>query len=558
MKRELTQLLKQAYEAAVSDGALQPLASFPPIALEIPKIQSHGDFSTNLAMTMAAFQKRSPRDVAGIIVNYLNDEKCLLSKMEVAGPGFINFFIARHRWYRVLKTIHEQGAGYGTSQTGKGLRIQVEFVSANPTGPLHVGHGRIAAVGQTLATILKAAGYNVAKEYYVNDSGRQIRTLGQSVFVRYRQLMGQRLNLPADAYQGDYIRDLARVILENEGDRLLAVPEEEAIEHCARFAANDILSGIRDDLTAFGVSFDTWFSEQSLYDAGHVEAVIEDGLARDMMYERNEALWFRTSSFGDEKDRVVVRGNGRTTYFASDIAYHKNKFDRGFDRIVDIWGADHHGYVPRVSASIEALGYDKKRFRVLLVQLVNLLRGGKPVAMSTRAGEFVTLKQVIDEVGRDAARFMFLLRHYDSPLEFDLELAKKESNENPVYYVQYVHARISNILKKAAERGYTRIAWAEDFPDLINLPEEMDLIKVMARYPEVLELGARLMEPHRIPFYLKELAAAFHAYYHDRERHQVVGEDAGLSAARLYLVSAVRMIIRNGLTLMGVSAPENM
>jgi arginyl-tRNA synthetase len=309
---------------------------------------------------------------------------------------------------------------------------------------------------------------------------------------------------------------------------------------------------------AFGVSFGRWLSEQSLYDSGAVEAVIQDLKSRDIIYEHDGALWFRTKDFGDEKDRVVVRANGLTTYFASDIAYHKDKFERKFDRILDIWGADHHGYVPRVSASIQALGYDKDRFQVLLIQLVNLLRDGKPVTMSTRAGEFVTLREVIDEVGRDAARFLFLLRHYESPLEFDLELAKKQSNDNPVYYVQYVHARISNILRKAEERGYKDIDWHDDFSSILTLPEEIHLIKLMARYPEVVARSASLMEPHRIPFYMKELAAAFHAYYHDRNKHKVVSDDAKLSAARLYLVSAMRITIRNGLALMGVSAPERM
>jgi arginyl-tRNA synthetase len=336
------------------------------------------------------------------------------------------------------------------------------------------------------------------------------------------------------------------------------LPGEDAITLCARFAAERILSGIREDLAAFGVFFDNWFSEQSLYDSGTVQSVLQECQTQGHVYENEGALWFRTRDFGDEKDRVVVRANGVTTYFASDIAYHKDKFARNFDRVVDIWGADHHGYVPRVLASIRASGYEEDRFRVLLVQLVNLLRGGNPVAMSTRAGEFVTLREVIDEVGRDAARFLFLLRHYESPLDFDLELAKKETNENPVYYVQYVHARISNILKKAQERGYRDISWDEDYVESIQLPEELDLIKLMAQYPEVVSQSAALMEPHRIPFYLKELSGAFHAYYHDRSKHQVVSDDAKLTAARLYLVSAIRIIIRNGLGILGVSAPESM
>ena len=558
MKEKLHRLLQQAYESAVSAGQLEPVDPAPSIVLEIPRAQAHGDYSTNLAMTMAASQKKAPRVIAQTLMNHMEDPAGLISRMEVAGPGFVNFFVADHRWYEVLRAVHEAGQAYGTVRIGEGQRLQVEFVSANPTGPLHVGHGRCAAVGETLAAVLKAAGYEVEKEYYVNDSGRQILTLGRSVFVRYQQRLGKQLDFPEDGYQGDYIQDLAQALLDREGERLLDLPAEEAVTHCARFAADRILDGIREDLAAFGVTFDRWFSEQSLYDSGAVHDVIENHRARDIIYERDGALWFRTERFGDEKDRVVVRANGLTTYFASDIAYHKDKFERKFDRIVDIWGADHHGYIPRVSAAVQALGHNKEQLQVLLVQLVNLLRDGKPVTMSTRTGEFVTLKEVIDEVGRDAARFMFLLRHYDSPLDFDLELAKKESNENPVYYVQYVYARISNILRKAAQRGYDDVCWADDFPGLINLPEEMELVKLMSRYPEIIEQSARLMEPHRIPFYLKALAGAFHAYYHDRNKHQVVSDDARLSAARLYLVSGIRNIIRNGLTLMGVSAPEVM
>lgn len=558
MKDKLALLVQHAITSAQAAGHLHSVDPALTIAVDTPKITEHGDFSTNIAMTMAASQKKAPREIAGIIMDHIEDSDGLLSKMEVAGPGFINFFVARDKWYEILKTVHDKDEAYGTSQLGLGKRIQIEFVSANPTGPLHVGHGRCAAVGETLAAIFKAAGYDVEKEYYVNDSGRQIRTLGESVFIRYQQLLGKTIDLSEDGYQGDYIRDLARLLLDQEGERLMDLPEEEALTLCARLAADRILTEIREDLVAFGVSFDSWFSEQSLYDAGAVQDVIQECKGQGGVYEHEGALWFRTKDFGDEKDRVVVRANGLTTYFASDIAYHKHKFERGFDRILDIWGADHHGYIPRVAASIQALGYDESRFQVLLVQLVNLLRGGKPVAMSTRAGEFVTLREVIDEVGRDAARFLFLLRHYESPLDFDLELAKKESNENPVYYVQYVHARISNILRKAEERGYTRISWDDDFPERINLEEEIALIKLMARYPEVVGQSALLMEPHRIPFYLKDLAGAFHAYYHDRDKHMVVSDDARLSAARLYLVSAIRIIIRNGLSLMGVSAPEIM
>jgi arginyl-tRNA synthetase len=558
MKEALGLMVQRALTSAFAAGHLRPVEVLPSIALETPKIASHGDYSTNIAMAMASHQERPPQEVANIIIDHIEDADHLVSKTEVAGPGFINFFIARGKWYEILKTVHEKDKAYGTSEIGLGKRVQIEFVSANPTGPLHVGHGRCAAVGDTLAAILKAAGYETEKEYYVNDSGRQIFTLGQSVFLRYRQLLGEIIEFPTDSYQGDYIKDLAQELIASQGRGLLELPEEEAVSICAKFAADEILAGIKKDLATFGVSFDRWFSEQSLYDSESVQAVIQDLRSRDIVYEHEGAEWFRTQNFGDEKDRVVIRANRATTYFASDIAYHKDKLERRFDTIIDIWGADHHGYMPRISASIQALGYDKEKCQFILVQLVNLLRGGKPVAMSTRAGEFVTLKEVMDEVGRDAARFIFLLRHYDSPLDFDLELAKKQSNENPVYYVQYVHARISNILKKAQQRGYKDIFWHEHFSELINLPEEIQLIKLMARYPEVIAQSARLLEPHRIPFYMQELAGAFHAYYHDRSKHQVVSDDHRISAARLFLVSAIRIIIRNGLALMGVSAPETM
>lgn len=558
MKHQLNELVIKALTNAVSSGQLEAAGIPSQVAFEVPKTESHGDFSTNVAMTMAAVQKMKPHDIAKIIMEHIDDNSQILDNVKVAGPGFINFFISRKKWYEVLQSIHRQSADYGRSELGKGQRVQVEFVSANPTGPLHVGHGRCAAVGDTLARVLAAAGYEVQKEYYTNDTGRQISTLGRSVFFRYRQIFGQEVEFPSDAYQGDYIKDIAKQVIDREGDRLLNLAENDAISICAQFASGDILAGIRTDLEAFGVSFDCWFSEQSLYDSGAVQKAIDNLRSRDIAYEQDGALWVRTSNFGDEKDRVIVRQNGATTYFASDIAYHKDKMERGFDRVIDIWGADHHGYVDRISASIQAMGFDKHRCQVLLVHLVNLLRDGKPAAMSTRSGEFVTLKEVIDEVGRDAARFLYLSRHYESPLDFDLEVAKQQSNDNPVYYVQYVHARISNILRKAGERGYKGAEWNEIFALKLGLPEEVSLIKLMSRYPEVVATSALLAEPHRIPFYLKELAGAFHGYYHDRNKHQVVGDDRELSMARICLVAAIRTIIKNGLDLLGVSAPESM
>jgi len=554
MKKELQKLIYNATTAALNNGDLNS-SEFPPVEIEEPKVEAHGDFSTNFAMVMASLQKMAPRKIAEAITANTEDTEGILLKTEIAGPGFINFFIDPKAWLPVLDEIHEKDDAFGHSDMGKGETVQVEFVSANPTGPLHVGHGRGAAVGDTVGNIFSACGYDVQKEYYINDSGRQIRTLGLSVYLRLNAMAGYPVEFPEDCYQGEYIRDLAEAIRKESNEDVTQLPEEEAIDRCARFAAERILDGIRKDLDAFGVHFDRWFSEQSLYDEGLVASTISGFKDRNLIYENDGALWFRTSEFGDEKDRVVVRSNGQTTYFASDIAYHKNKFERGFDRVIDVWGADHHGYIPRMTAAVEASGTDRNSFQVILVQLVNLLRGGEPVAMSTRAGEFVTLRDVIDEVGRDAARFIFLTRHYESPLDFDLELAKQKTNENPVYYVQYVHARISSIMRKAAERGISRPGKSDQNLALLTTPEDIQLIKTLARFPETLQAAARMMEPHRVSYYLMDLASGFHAYYN---KHRVLTEEPDLTQARLNLILAVQNVIRNGLRLLGVSAPDRM
>jgi arginyl-tRNA synthetase len=379
--------------------------------------------------------------------------------------------------------------------------------------------------------------------------------LGRSVYLRSCQLLGQDVDFPEDCYQGDYIKDLARSVIDEKGGDFITGDTEAAIAYCARFAADTIITGIRNDLDAFGVRYDEWFSEQSLYDQGHVDRVLEDLKARRLVYADDGAWWFNTSDFGDEKDRVVVRRNGQTTYFASDIAYHQNKYQRGFERVIDVWGADHHGYIARVRAAVEATGHKKDQFEVILVQLVNLLRGGQPAAMSTRAGKFVTLADVVDEVGRDAARFIFLTRDYESPLDFDLEVAKQKSNDNPVYYVQYVHARIASILRKAAGQGINRVGWRPEAGLRLNTAEDVRLIKSLAIYPEVVRAGALALAPHRVAFYLMELASQFHAYYN---KHRVLGEDDELTHGRLCLVLAVKNVIRNGLNLLGVSAPDQM
>ena len=554
MKQKIKNLIIDAITCAYEKGDFSE-KSVPEIEVEVPKITSHGDFSTNIAMVTASIQKMPPRKIAETILKYIKDPDRILAKTQIAGPGFINFFINTLSWHSVLRKIHQEDVVYGASNIGNGRKIQVEFVSSNPTGPLHVGHGRGAAVGDSVANILRFCGYDVQKEYYINDSGRQINTLGQSVYLRYRELMGEIIQFPDECYQGDYILDYAKEIIELKGQALLDQDEDQSIFFCARFAAERIIKDIRKDLMDFGIEFDNWFSEQSLYDTGKVNAVIEDFKEKNIIYEKDGALWFKTTSFGDEKDRVVVRKNGQTTYFASDIAYHMDKFERGFHRVIDVWGADHHGYIPRVTGAIEASGLNRDRFHVILVQLVNLLREQVPVAMSTRAGEFVTLNEVVQEVGRDAARFIFLTRHYESPLDFDLELAKKKTNDNPVFYVQYVHARISSISRKSRERGLYELEWDETTAVMLQEPEEINLIKTMIRYPEVVEDSAKYMEPHRITFYLMDLASSFHAYYN---KHRVLSDDPLLSKGRLYLVLAVQKVIRNGLSLLGVSAPDRM
>jgi len=555
MKQTLKKLILAAAQSAHSAGEL-PSGEVPEFVVEVPKVKSHGDFSTNLAMTMARQQKMAPRRIAEILLSHVDDSAGLVAKNDIAGPGFINFFLNTSAWIPVLREVHLKDERYGESSVGRGRRIQVEFVSSNPTGPLHVGHGRGAAVGDSIANILAICGWDVQKEYYINDSGGQIQTLGRSVYYRIKELVGETIDFPEECYQGAYIRDLAQQVIDEYGPDFAGRNDDDAIMICARFAAFKILDGIRADLETFGVVFDRWFSEQSLYDSGKVDEMIASFKKNGRIYAKDDALWFNTTDFGDEKDRVVERSNGQTTYFASDIAYHQEKYERGFERVIDVWGADHHGYIPRVSGAIQASGYQKEQFDVILVQLVNLLRAGEPVTMSTRAGEFVTLNEVVDEVGPDAARFIFLTRNSDSPLDFDLELAKQKTNDNPVYYVQYVHARIASILRKAEEQGSNSLA----DPDEVSLarieaPEEIDLIKLLDRYPEVLVRSAGLMEPHRVAYFLMDLASAFHTYYN---KHKVLGEDAQLTIGRLYLVRAVQKVIRNGLGLLGVSAPDRM
>ncbi len=557
MNKKIKEILVGAARRAFENGLLNSDV-LPDMEIEVPRHENHGDFSSNVAMVSASVQKMAPRKIAEALVAHLDDPHGIIEKCEIAGPGFINFFLAPSSWHPFIAVVHEKNYGFGALEMGKGKKVQVEFVSANPTGPLHVGHGRGAAVGDAVGNILAFAGYDVQKEYYINDSGRQIRTLGLSVWLRLCETLGRKITFPDDCYQGEYIREIASEILEHQGSDIAEKEEAKGVQVCARYAADKILKGIQEDLAAFGVTYDQWFSEQSLYDSGRVQAMIEMFREKEVIYEKDGALWFSTETFGDEKDRVVVRQNGITTYFASDIAYHMEKFERGFDRVIDVWGADHHGYINRINASIDASGRSSDQFDVILVQLVNLLRGGTPVAMSTRAGEFVTLKDIVDEVGRDAARFLFLSRSYDSGLDFDLELAKQQTSENPVYYVQYVHARIAGIMLKAVEQGILKtneVDWPHIDVSCLTQAEEIKLIKTLAAFPEAVEKSAASLHPHVIFTYLMTLASTFHGYYN---RHKVITDDTTTTLARLCLVGAVKKVIRNALALLGVSAPERM
>jgi arginyl-tRNA synthetase len=514
-----------------------------------------GDYATNIAMILSKILGLKPRELAERLVRRMSLNEKLIQKFEIAGPGFINFTMSFDFWIDVLKRVHSRKKMYGCFERADKPRILIEFVSANPTGPLHVGHGRGAAVGDSMARLLRTRGYNVETEYYVNDAGNQMKILGMSLLLRYRELLGKPTDFPSDHYQGDYIVDLARELIGTTlGEQLKTLAEKEALPLASGYACKRILEGIQDDLRVFGVSFDRYFSERSLYAEDAIKKALNELSKRGKLEDREGAIWFKMSGEEDEKDRVLVRASGEPTYFAADVAYHKNKFDRGYEKLVDIWGSDHHGYVPRVKASLEALGYQPDQLKVVLVQFVNLIRDGKKISMSTRSGEFVTLRDVLDEVGTDAARFFFLTKRSDSHLDFDLDLAKKQSRDNPVYYVQYVHARIVGIFRIALERDVD--ADIAD-PDLsaLELPEEKGIMKLLGDFPDMLAEAAETMEPHRITFYLLELSELFHAYYHD---NKVLTEDDRIRKTRLYLVEAVRQVIENGLTILGVTAPDRM
>ena len=560
MKDILYEIVDSAVKSYLADKNLVPENNSNWV-VETPRRPEHGDYSSNVAMVLAKTVRMPPQKLAGELIEYLGDSKAYVEKVEIVPPGFINFFLNKNVLLENLRNVIRLGERYGRSETPVGKKIQVEFVSANPTGPLHVGHGRGAALGDALANVLEAAGWEVSREYYVNDVGRQMDTLGRSVFYRYLEAAGKDVSFPEDHYQGDYIRSLAEEIREADGDRWLESAEEEALPRFRDHAKEQILEGIKQDLDDFGVRFDVWFSEAQLYEKNTVETILDDLEKKDFVYKKDGAKWFRSSRFNDEKDRVVVRSDGRTTYFASDIAYHADKYGRGFDTVIDIWGADHHGYVPRMKAIAGALGRDPESLQLLLVHLVNLSRDGVPVAMSTRAGQFATLREVLDEVGVSAARYIFLMRNAESPLDFDLELAKRQERENPVYYVQYAHARICSILREAVQRGI-ELPEPED-ADLSNLAmtEEWDLVKLLVSYPDVLQSSAARLEPHRLTFFLDSLASGFHSYYNlgwMDPAARVICDDAEVTRARLLMARALKTVINNALGLLGVEAPEQM
>jgi arginyl-tRNA synthetase len=591
LKQEIEQLLMQAVRG-LQAGGLLPEDIDPKIVVERTRQKEHGDFASNLALMLAKAAGKPPRELAEELVRAL-PASSIVSKTEIAGPGFINFFLESGAQLNVIDQVLDQGENYGRSTVGAERNVQVEFVSANPTGPLHVGHGRGAAYGATVSNLLAAVGFRVHREYYVNDAGRQMDILATSIWLRYLDLAGEEVVFPVNGYKGDYIWDIAATLHRENGDAyrhpidtvMQGVPEDaqpnddkdlasqkkEAhidalIGRAKSLLGTDghrrvldlgldvILGDIRQDLEEFRVTYDDWFSERTLTESGAVKLCLDRLQQSGHVYEKNGALWFRSTDFGDEKDRVVVRDNGQATYFASDIAYHMDKLERGFERVIDIWGADHHGYVPRVKAALAAIGDDPSKLDVLLVQFAVLYRGGEKVQMSTRSGEFVTLRELRKEVGNDAARFFYVMRKCEQHMDFDLDLAKSQSNDNPVYYVQYAHARVCSVFRQLKEKG---LAYDKDAADhaLLNEDHEQALITALSRYPELIENAALAHEPHQVAQYLRELANGLHTYYN---AHTFLVDDDAIRNARLNLVAAVRQVIANALGLLGVSAPESM
>jgi arginyl-tRNA synthetase len=553
VKERLSEEIKSAIQDAMATDDLE-LEEIPEIMLEVPREEAHGDYASNIAMVLAGQAQMAPRDIAQIIVNNL-EEIDLISKLEVAGPGFINFHLNNDCLYEIIERILEAGEEYGKSNFGQGKKVQVEFVSANPTGPLHVGHARGAVVGDILGNIMAEVGFDITKEYYINDAGNQMDLLGKSVALRYQELSGEEVELPENAYQGDYIKEIAEEILEEVGEDYLDNAEDEDYHFFREFAYQQLLSNIKRDLVGFGVEFDNWFSERELHRQNKISKVVDELKADDHIYKKDGALWFKSKSFGDDKDRVVIKDDKAPTYLAADIAYHHNKYKRGFEEVINVWGADHHGYIERMKGVVEALGYDRDMLRVIIVQMVTLLRGGEQISMSKRSGNFVALKDVVQEVGKDAARYFYIMRSTDSHLDFDLELAKEESTENPVYYIQYAHARICSILEKVVAQGLVLEDLAKVNLNKLNKEVELDLIQELANYPEELEKSAESRSPHHMARYAYDLAAKFHSFYN---KCHVLIEDEELMEARVKLLLATKQVLCNLLKVLGISSPESM
>ena len=551
IKSQLKTILEQCFERGVKEGKWSSNGSGK-YTVEVPKREGQGDFSTNMAMVLAGIEKRNPRELATAISEYLAEESHFIDRIEVAGPGFVNIYVKLARWHEVISEVTNQQDDFGTSQIGEGKRVLVEFVSANPTGPLSIGHGRQAILGDTIARLLEKTGHSVYREYYYNDAGRQMRVLGESTRARYLEELGLDVAFPEDGYQGDYIREIAAALIAKHGDSL---KDHTDITVFKEKAEEIIFKNISATLKRMDIVFDNYFNEQSLYRDGHIDSVVAELREKGLVYEQDDATWFKTTAFGQEQDRVIIKSSGEPTYRLPDIAYHREKFRREFDWLIDIFGADHIATVPDVLAGVKALGFDETKVQVLLHQFVTLTRDGKQVKMSTRKATFVTVDELLDLVGVDVARFFFMMRKADSQLEFDLGLATKESQENPVYYVQYGHARLCSILRQADEKGIRLTAFADIDQTLLDQPEDLVLLKSMASFPGLIGDAALDLAPHRVIFYLIELAGQFHSYYN---KHKVISEDIPLSQARLALVNSLRIVLANGLQFVGLSAPEKM
>lgn len=552
VKDELYGIITQAITQGMEKGKI-PQCEIPNYVLELPRDKNHGDYATNVVMLMTKLAKMNPRVLAEAIVEEMDFTNTSVASVEIAGPGFLNFRLKEGWLYPLLEAIQTENEDYGRSDFGQGEKVQVEFVSANPTGLLHMGNARGGSLGDLLARVLNMAGYQADKEYYINDAGNQVRNLALSVEARYFEALGVTgYEVPEDGYQGEDIKSTAKRLLELKGESLASLPREERLAQMLDFALAEKVGGIKKSLEEFGVVFDNWFSEQSLHDSGEVTAVVETLKEKGYVYEDEGALWLACTKFGEEKDEVLIRSNGTPTYFAADIAYHKNKFERGYTRLIDIWGADHHGHVARLKKAMTALGYDGEKITIILMQLVRLYRDGELVKMSKRRGTFVTLEELMEEVGQEVARFFFSMRNPDSAMDFDLNLAKKESSENPVYYVQYAHARIVSILQAT---GLPTPRASEVDLTLLKAPEELALMEMMAKWTEEVTLAARDLAPYRLPYYAKELANTFHSFYN---ACKVLTDDEALKNARLVLVDTTRITLRNVLKLIGVDAPDRM